>query len=85
MPARSVRTTPEIQVVIDPPGAGLSVEHTPQGKLEAEIWCEFDCIAYVFVGDDAEGLNARVASARGGEQSWDYVRPLSREELYNLD
>jgi hypothetical protein len=85
VPTRSVRTTPEVQVVIDPADAGLSVEHTGEGKLEAEIWCEFDCIAYVFVGDHAEELTARVASARAGEQSWDYVRPLSREELYNID
>jgi len=85
VPPQSVQTTPKIQVVIDPAGTELNVQHTGEGKLEAEIWCEFDCIAYVFVGDHAEELSARIVSARAGEQSWDYVRPLSREELYNLD
>lgn len=85
MPTRSVRTKPEIRVVTKSVDNRLAVEHTPVGQLEAEIWCEFDYIAYVFVGHHAEELSARVARARKGEQSWDYVRPLSREELYNLD
>jgi hypothetical protein len=85
VPTRSVRTKPEIRVVTESVDNRLAVEHISDGQLEAEIWCEFDCIAYVFVGDHAEELSARVARARKGEHSWDYVRPLSREELYNLD
>ncbi len=85
MPTQSTRAASDIQVVIDPPTDRVSVEKSSLGELEAEIWCEFDCIAYVFVGDDAQELTDRVALARSGEHSWDYVRPLSREELYNLD
>lgn len=51
-------------------------------EYEAELWCEFDCVAYVFVGTDREELAARIQAARAGELSWDYARPLSREELY---
>lgn len=55
------------------------------GTFEAELWCEFDCVAYVFVGDDRRELTVRLNQARAGEQTWDYVRPLSRAELYNID
>lgn len=66
----------------------LSPEHTdvtPDGEYEAELWCEFDCVAYVFVGNDPDELTARLNEARSGEITWDYVRPLSRAELYNMD
>ncbi len=52
------------------------------GEFHAELWCEFDCIAYVFTGDDCEEISARLQAARGGEHTWDYVRPLSKDELY---
>lgn len=55
------------------------------GTFEAELWCEFDCVAYVFVGDDRREITQRLNQARAGEQTWDYVRPLSRAELYNID
>ena len=51
-------------------------------EFEAELWCEFDCVAYVFVGTDRDELAARIQAARAGEHSWDYARPLSRDELY---
>lgn len=51
-------------------------------QYQAEMWCEFDCVAYVFTGADREEISERLKAARGGEHSWDYVRPLSREELY---
>lgn len=77
-------TSPSVQVVADQ----LTVSDLPaqaDGQYEAEMWCEFDCVAYVFVGDDPDEITERIQAARGGEQSWDYVRPLSRQELYNLD
>ena len=52
----------------------------PGVEFEAELWCEFDCVAYVFVGTDRDELAARIQAARAGEHSWDYARPLSRDE-----
>lgn len=56
-----------------------------RGSLEAEIWSEFECVAYVFVGDDPEQLHERIRRTHAGDPCWDYVRNLSREELYQLD
>ncbi|MGB3675213.1 MAG: hypothetical protein WA988_12295 [Candidatus Nanopelagicales bacterium] len=53
-----------------------------EGDFFAEMWCEFDCVAYVFTGSSREEVSGRLQAARGGEQTWDYVRPLSKDELY---
>lgn len=64
---------------------GTTIDELDGAKYEAEMWCEFDCVAYVFISDNPDEITERIQAARAGEQSWDYVRPLSREELYNLD
>lgn len=71
--------------VVDTPIPNQRTRETIDGSYEAELWCEFDCVAYVFIGDDPDKITDRLNEARGGEQTWDYVRPLSRAELYNLD
>lgn len=70
-----------------PAGSGSTVplrELTgePTAVYEAELWCEFDCVAYVFVGPDPQTVSDRLQAARRGEHTWDAVRPLSKEELY---
>lgn len=50
--------------------------------LETEVWSQFDQLAYVFVDDSQRQISKRVAAMRtDGAESWDYVRPLSRDEL----
>lgn len=65
--------------------ANIPLQRTPHsdaGEFQAEMWCEFDCVAYVFTGKDRDEISARLQAARTGEQTWDYVRPLSKDELY---
>ena len=33
-------------------------------EYEAELWCEFDCVAYVFVGTDREELANSAGTTR---------------------
>ena len=65
--------------------ASIPLQRRPEGSVQellAELWCEFDCVAYVFTGDDQQEISDRLKAARAGEQTWDYVRPLSKDELY---
>ena len=53
------------------------------GDYEAEVWCEFDKLAYGFIGKDLEDIDGRIEAMNNGEEdTWDYVRPLSYKELH---
>lgn len=75
----------ELRVVVESGAGKAQLQPDSNGKLEAEIWCEFECVAYVFVGDDPEQLHDRIRRTHAGDPCWDYVRNLSRHELYQLD
>ncbi len=79
MPSR-----PALQVQLG--NANIPLRSTPENssaEFQAEMWCEFDCVAYVFTGDNRDEISGRLQAARGGEQTWDYVRPLTKDELYS--